>query len=100
LERSVSDLKSRAEELEKEAADLRRENGWLKEIVILKGSQHVAARRQLAQRLLVQNVGIDLQGNGNLGSASSSSSKETTVPEEISPNDNEPEKTGAGTKNQ
>ncbi|KAK0465251.1 uncharacterized protein EV420DRAFT_1513561 [Desarmillaria tabescens] len=39
LERSVSDLTGRAEELEKEAADLRRENGWLKEIVMLKGSR-------------------------------------------------------------
>lgn len=37
LERSVSDLSGRAEELEREAADLRRENGWLKEIVLLKG---------------------------------------------------------------
>ncbi|KAL1738640.1 hypothetical protein HDZ31DRAFT_16016, partial [Schizophyllum fasciatum] len=33
LERSVADLTGRAEELEKEAADLRRENGWLREIV-------------------------------------------------------------------
>lgn len=39
LERSVSDLAGRAEELEKEASDLRRENGWLKEIVMLKGSR-------------------------------------------------------------
>ncbi|KAJ7275412.1 PLC-like phosphodiesterase [Mycena haematopus] len=30
LERTVSDLTGRAEELEREAADLRRENGWLK----------------------------------------------------------------------
>jgi len=35
----VSDLTGRAEELEREAADLRRENGWLKEIVMLKGSR-------------------------------------------------------------
>ncbi|KAJ7462757.1 hypothetical protein B0H11DRAFT_2054204 [Mycena galericulata] len=39
LERSVSDLTGRAEELEREAADLRRENGWLKEIVMLKGGR-------------------------------------------------------------
>ncbi|KAJ3971233.1 hypothetical protein EV361DRAFT_912244 [Lentinula raphanica] len=39
LERTVSDLSGRADELEKEAADLRRENGWLKEIVMLKGSR-------------------------------------------------------------
>ncbi|KAF5374902.1 hypothetical protein D9758_000482 [Tetrapyrgos nigripes] len=39
LERTVSDLTGRAEELEREVADLRRENGWLKEIVMLKGSR-------------------------------------------------------------
>lgn len=39
LERSVSDLAGRAEELEREAADLRKENGWLKEIVMLKGNR-------------------------------------------------------------
>jgi hypothetical protein len=37
LERIISDLNGRADELEREAADLRRENGWLKEIVMLKG---------------------------------------------------------------
>lgn len=37
LERSVSDLTGRAEELEREASELRKENVWLKEIVILKG---------------------------------------------------------------
>ena len=36
LERTVSDLTGRVDELEQEAADLRRENGWLKEIVMLK----------------------------------------------------------------
>lgn len=35
----MSDLTGRAEELEREASDLRRENGWLKEIVMLKGSR-------------------------------------------------------------
>jgi len=38
LERSLSDLKGRAKDLEGEAAELRRENGWLKEIVVLKGA--------------------------------------------------------------
>ena len=33
----MSDLTGRAEELEREATELRRENGWLKEIVMLKG---------------------------------------------------------------
>jgi len=37
LERSVADLTGRTEELEREATDLRRENAWLKEIVLLKG---------------------------------------------------------------
>ncbi|KAG1716335.1 hypothetical protein ID866_819 [Astraeus odoratus] len=36
LERTVADLAGRTEELEREAADLRRENGWLKEIILLK----------------------------------------------------------------
>lgn len=35
----MSDLTGRADELEREASDLRRENGWLKEIVMLKGSR-------------------------------------------------------------
>jgi hypothetical protein len=38
LERTVSGLSGRVDELEEEAADLRRENGWLKEIVVLKSS--------------------------------------------------------------
>ncbi|KAF9229547.1 hypothetical protein BS17DRAFT_877013 [Gyrodon lividus] len=42
LERTLADLTGRAEELEREAADLRRENGWLKEIVLLKGRKFVA----------------------------------------------------------
>ena len=36
LERTVTDLSGRVDELEQEAEDLRRENGWLKEIVMLK----------------------------------------------------------------
>jgi len=42
----VSNLTGRAEELEREAADLRRENGWLKEIVMLKGSRYAATQGQ------------------------------------------------------
>ncbi|KDQ54812.1 hypothetical protein JAAARDRAFT_105377, partial [Jaapia argillacea MUCL 33604] len=34
LERTVSDLTGRAEDLEREATELRRENGWLKEIIM------------------------------------------------------------------
>jgi hypothetical protein len=40
LELTVSDLTCRAAELEREATNLRRENTWLKEIVILKGRQN------------------------------------------------------------
>jgi hypothetical protein len=36
LERTVSGLSERVDELEQEATDLRRENGWLKEIIVLK----------------------------------------------------------------
>ncbi|KAH8086643.1 hypothetical protein BXZ70DRAFT_550496 [Cristinia sonorae] len=39
LERSITDLSGRVEELEREAAELRRENGWLKEIVMLKSKR-------------------------------------------------------------
>ncbi|THH08843.1 hypothetical protein EW146_g8864 [Bondarzewia mesenterica] len=39
LERTVSDLSGRVEELEQEASDLRKENGWLKEIVMLKSKR-------------------------------------------------------------
>jgi hypothetical protein len=38
-------LTGRAEQLEREVGDLRRENGWLKEIVVLKGTQNVANNR-------------------------------------------------------
>ncbi|PCH33294.1 hypothetical protein WOLCODRAFT_135037 [Wolfiporia cocos MD-104 SS10] len=39
LERTISELSSRVQELEGEAAELRRENGWLKEIVMLKSKR-------------------------------------------------------------
>ena len=45
LERAVSNLTGRAEELEREVGDLRQENGWLKEIVVLKGTHNVANNR-------------------------------------------------------
>ena len=35
----MTDLSGRVDELEQEAADLQRENGWLKEIVILKSGR-------------------------------------------------------------
>ncbi|KAG2155427.1 hypothetical protein DEU56DRAFT_750982 [Suillus clintonianus] len=42
LERSVADLTGRTEELEREASELRRENSWLKEIVLLKSRRRGA----------------------------------------------------------
>lgn len=39
MEHTVSDLTGRVGDLEQEAADLRRENGWLKEIVMLKSGR-------------------------------------------------------------
>ncbi|RDB28703.1 hypothetical protein Hypma_015195 [Hypsizygus marmoreus] len=70
LERSVSDLTGRAEDLEREAADLRRENGWLKEIVMLKGS-----------RLAGVNLSAQLESSQRAGEGSSqpaaSGSKQT-----------------------
>jgi len=56
LERAVSDLTGRAEELEREVGDLRRENGWLKEIVVLKGRQNIANNR-LASKQAVTSGG-------------------------------------------
>lgn len=47
LERSISDLSGRVEELEREAAELRRENGWLKEIVMLKSKRYGGAVPEL-----------------------------------------------------
>lgn len=42
LERAVTDLTGRTEELEREASELRRENSWLKEIVLLKSRRRGA----------------------------------------------------------
>ncbi|KAL0072224.1 hypothetical protein AAF712_001149 [Marasmius tenuissimus] len=65
LEKTVSELSGRADTLEREAADLRRENGWLKEIVMLKGSRM---------------AGIDISPH-NIPSQGSSSTSRSTVPE-------------------
>ncbi|KAG1885648.1 hypothetical protein F4604DRAFT_114264 [Suillus subluteus] len=42
LERTVTDLTGRTDELEREASELRRENSWLKEIVLLKSRRRGA----------------------------------------------------------
>lgn len=38
LQQTITGLEGRADDLEKEAVELRKENSWLKEMVILKGS--------------------------------------------------------------
>ena len=48
MERTVTELEGRAEVLEREAVDLRRENGWLKEMLVLKGRNIRAAREAAA----------------------------------------------------
>lgn len=81
LERSVSDLTGRAEELEREVTDLRRENGWLKEIVMLKGTRFASANvsQHLASSQAASGSGPSQSGSGSLAedlSESSSSSDE------------------------
>lgn len=50
MEQTMSDLQRKAQDLEKEVGELRRENSWLKEIVIMKGKQ----RGTLGQDLSAQ----------------------------------------------
>ena len=76
LERTVSDLTGRAEELEREVGDLRRENGWLKEIVMLKGTQNVANNRlALKQAVALATVqracGSEATSQGDVSEGSS-----------------------------
>ena len=73
LEQTVSELSGRADTLEREAADLRRENGWLKEIVMLKGSRM---------------AGIDISPH-NIPSQGSSSAAKSTTKERRSAEDSE-----------
>jgi hypothetical protein len=85
----VSDLTGRAEELEREATDLRRENSWLKEIVILKGSQFAAnnlAPRQAPSRAAnsAAVMASEAEESEQIGSGSlidDSSEEEEKVPE-------------------
>ena len=84
LERSVSDLTGRAEELEKEVADLRRENGWLKEIVMLKGTRiasanmaHRMALNQAAAMVGPQGGSANLPGGSSFGQNDEESEEES-----------------------
>jgi len=84
LERSVSDLTGRAEELEREATDLRRENGWLKEIVMLKGSQFSTnnlAHRQAATLATAMVPEPENEQSRSEPSVDDSSDEEERVPE-------------------
>ncbi|KXN83622.1 Cytochrome c oxidase assembly protein COX19 [Leucoagaricus sp. SymC.cos] len=98
LERTVSDLSGRAEELEKEVTDLRRENSWLKEIVVLKGTRYAAAastQQRMALSQAVKDAGIDLTvvgaGKASTSGASGSASGSTKEPQEISSDDDSDE---------
>lgn len=82
----MSDLTGRADELEKEAADLRRENSWLKEIVILKGSRlarvntsnnsaPLQADEGSSQRRMGEKTG-ETAGDGQSGDSGSGESSE------------------------
>lgn len=73
----MSDLTGRAEELEREVADLRRENGWLKEIVMLKGTRFAASNMSSAEALS-QVAALATNGPYSTGSQSSSSSTKPT----------------------
>ncbi len=90
LERSVSELTGRADELEKEVADLRRENGWLKEIVMLKSTRNAAQQRQALSEA-IQSANIDLNSDGRPQASTSSSvpspPKTITVAEKPSSDD-------------
>lgn len=64
LERAVTDLTGRTEELEREASELRRENSWLKEIVLLK-SRKGGAFGGLQSRNSQQASSSSAQGGGH-----------------------------------
>lgn len=69
LERSISDLSGRVEELEREAAELRRENGWLKEIVMLKSKRFGGPVPELNPN--ASQSGSDTGSTGGDGSSTS-----------------------------
>jgi len=75
LERSVTDLTGRAQALEREVAELRKENHWLKEIVMMKGAQF-AASNPSHQEALRQAATLVTGGQIGTSSTSISGSKE------------------------
>ncbi|KAL4251320.1 hypothetical protein ABKN59_005649 [Abortiporus biennis] len=87
LERTITDLSGRVEELEREAAELRRENGWLKEIVMLK-----------SKRFGGPAPVFNLEGNGSGNNSSSNSGRSSSKPSEEESPSNEKDK-GKGREN-
>lgn len=75
LERTVGDLTGRTEELEREAADLRRENGWLKEIILLKSRGVGEFGAAAAQPVESTSLGARESQESHGGSNSSGKSK-------------------------
>jgi hypothetical protein len=67
--------------LEREAADLRRENGWLKEIVMLKGAQF-AATNQTHQEALRQAASLVTGGQIEFAPATVGDSKDSEQSED------------------
>ncbi|KAI0757353.1 hypothetical protein C8Q80DRAFT_1057211, partial [Daedaleopsis nitida] len=88
LERTISDLSGRVEELEREASELRRENGWLKEIVMLKSKRMAGVVPELEPSSSTSASGGSGGGRGGSsgpgerersGSRSGSHSRESSV---------------------
>ncbi|KAF9481718.1 hypothetical protein BDN70DRAFT_876039 [Pholiota conissans] len=90
LERSVSELTGRADELEREAADLRRENGWLKEIVMLKGTRFAASN--LAHRQALSEAAALATGQAGPSTSGSAEADKASDSEEESDSSEEAEK--------
>ena len=65
MERTISDLSGRVEELEREAAELRRENGWLKEIVMLKSKRMAGIVPELEPSPSASGSGTQPQASGS-----------------------------------
>ena len=81
LERAVSDLTGRAEELEREVGELRRENGWLKEIIVLKGTQNVLNNRLASkQAVALTRYGTESMVQEDVSEGSSSALSDDDIP--------------------
>ena len=96
LERSVTDLSGRAEDLQREVTDLRRENIWLKEIVMLKGTQYAASNRThheaLQQAANLVTSGKLRFASAPIGNLREQSEGESEDGSELDAGDNENEK--------